>query len=258
MTGDDVLIPFQDSFWTIEKRWHMACLISTKDSSCARLFSVPHFSLANVWYSPGDGFFNYSLTPYSFNENCTELRLIDFPSEDLIPTPLKYIRTLWLESSLDTMDQLQKFINLLPVNHLKIGECVRHMPLNDLFQAAPNIYQLTMCGKTLVQIINSLPDGQNVFEQIKNLNMKQNVHSMDIDQICQSFPKLEHISLSVKNRDDIFRLFNELHYLNSIATHWTSPFKTPRSVIDEYLQQNNICTDGTYSFHVSSLHVWID
>ncbi|CAF3729142.1 unnamed protein product [Rotaria sp. Silwood1] len=258
MTGDNVLIPFQDSFWTIEKRWHMACLISTTTSSCARLFSVPHFSSTDVWYPPGEGFFNYSLTPYSFNENCTELRLIDFPSENLIPTPFKHIRTLWLESSIDTIDQLQKFINLLSVNHLKIGGCVRRIPLNDLFQAAPNIYQLTMCGKTLVQIINSLPDSQNVFEQIKNLNMKQTVHSMDIDQICQSFPKLEHISLSVKNQDDIFRIFNELHYLNSIAAHWTCPFKTPLSVIDEYLQQNNICTDGTYSFHVSSLHVWMD
>lgn len=74
MTGDDVLIPFQNPFWTIEKHWHMACLIQTMTQTCARLFSIPHFSPSDDWYPSSEGFINYSLSPYSFNDDCTELR----------------------------------------------------------------------------------------------------------------------------------------------------------------------------------------
>jgi hypothetical protein len=81
---------------------------------------------------------------------------------------------------------------------------------------------------------------------------------MDIDQICRIFAKLEHVSLSVEKREDILQIFTGLHYLISAKIHWTHPFKTPSPIMDEYLQQNNICTDGTYSFYASSLYVWID
>jgi len=258
MTGDDVLIPFQNSFWKIEKHWHMACLISTTTQTCARLFSVPHFSPIDDWYPPSEGFVNYSLTPCSFDDNCRELRVSYIPSQVLGPLPFKHIQTLSLEYSTDNIDQLQKFIDLLSIKHLQFRCSIQYTAFDDLLQAAPNIDQLTMNRKTLVQIIDSLPDDQNIYEQIKKLNVKDVILDIDIDQICQIFPKLEHVSLFVKERKDILRIFNGLHHLTSANVHWTHPFKTSPAVIDQCLQQNSICTDGTYWFHMSSLHVWID
>jgi hypothetical protein len=115
-----------------------------------------------------------------------------------------------------------------------------------------------MDQKTLVQIIDSLPDDQKVYEQIKKLDIEDTILQNNIDQICQMFPKLEHVCLSVKERDDIVPIFNGLHHLSSATVNWTHPTNTSTSVIDEYLKQNDICTDGTYRFHASSLHLWVD
>ncbi|CAF3443676.1 unnamed protein product [Rotaria sp. Silwood2] len=98
--------------------------------------------------------------------------------------------------------------------------------IKDLLQVTPNISQLTM--------------------------------DFNIDQICKIFPKLEYISLYAEQRDDILEIFNRLHYLISANIRWKYPFNTHPSIIDKYLQENNICTDGTYSFQTSSLEVWID
>ncbi|CAF3169415.1 unnamed protein product [Rotaria sp. Silwood2] len=258
MTGDDVLIPFQSSFWTNEKHWHMACLISTSTQSCARLFSVPHFAPTDAWYPPGEGFIYYSISSYSFDDNCTQLQVWNCPSPVLISSPFKYVQTLSLVCNIDHIDQLTKFINLLSVHHLILKPSVQSSLLSDLLQAASNIYQLTISHKTLTQIIDLFPNGQNKYEQIKRLNVQDIVLSNDIDKICQTFPKLEYISLHVKERNDIFRIFNEFHQLTSATIRWCEPFKTHLPVMDDYLKENNICTDGTYCFHASSLCVWID
>jgi len=260
MTGDDVLTHFQNPFWTIEKRWHFACLISSTTESCARLFSLPRFAPTDQWYPPCESFLNYSLTPYSFDDHCTELRVSHFPSQVLISSPFKRIHTLSLECSTVTDDikQLQKIVNLLSVNHLKFGPCGRSIPFDDLLQVAPNISQLTMNSRTLTQIMDSLPNDQNVYEQIKKLNVNNPILDMDVDRICRIFPKLEYVVLSVKEKKDIHRIFSGLHYLTSATVYWTYPFKISPLVMDEYLQQNNICTDGTYHLLASSLHVWID
>jgi hypothetical protein len=260
MTGDDVLTHFQNPFWTIEKHWRMACLISSTTQSCARLFSIPHFAPTDDWYPPNDGFFNYSLTPYSFDENCTELRVCHFSSQVLISSPFKRIHTLSLECTTvtDDIEQLQQIVNLLSVNHLKFGPCGRSIPFDDLLQVAPNISELTMNSRTLTQIMDSLPNDQNVYEQIKKLNVKNPILNMDVDRICRIFPKLEYLVLSVKEHEYISRIFSGLHYLISATVYWAHPFKIPPLVMDEYLQQNNICTDGTYQLLTSSLHVWID
>jgi hypothetical protein len=258
MTGDDVLIPFQNRFWTTEKHWHMACFISTVTQSCARLFSVPHFSPSDNWYPAGEGFFNYSVTGYSFDEGRKDLQIFQFPSEISIPSPFKHIQTLSLECTADNIDQLQKVVNLLPVNHLKFGSSVECTWFHDFLQVAPNISQLTMKRKALVQIMDSLTKDQHVCEQMKILNMKDIILSTDIDQIGQTFPKLEHISLMVKEREDILRIFDKLHYLTSTTVHWSHPYNTPVPVMNEFIEQNNICSDGTYWFHASTLHVWND
>ncbi|CAF4153283.1 unnamed protein product [Rotaria sp. Silwood2] len=258
MTADGVLSHFQNSFWTIDKHWQMACLISTMTQTCVQLFSVPQFSPTDSWYPPEEGFINHSLNHYLFHEDCTHLRVSHFPSEILAPLFFKHIRILSLECTTDNIDQIQKIVDLFSVKHLKFGSSVRCRPFNDLLKYAPNIYQLTMDRKTLVQIIDSPPDDQKVYEQIKKLNVEDTILNKDIDQICQIFPKLEHVSLSVKEREDIFPIFNGLHYLTSAIVSWTHPFNTSPSIIDEYLNQNSICTDGTYRFHASSLHVWID
>jgi hypothetical protein len=258
MTGDEVLLPFQNPFLTTEKHWDMACLISSVTQSCVRLFSVPHFSPKDEWYPPGEGFFNYSLTPYSFNDHCTELRVSNVPSPALIPSPFKHIQTLSIECTTDEIAQLHQIVNLSSVNHLKFGRSVGGTALNDILQVATNVDQLTIHFKTLMEIIDSLPADQHVYEQIKKLKVEDTILNMDINQLCQIFPKLEHVSLSVKERDTILRIFHGLHYLASASVRWTYPYKTSATVIDECLQQNNICTDGAYWLYTSGIQVWID
>jgi hypothetical protein len=258
MTGDDVLTPFQNSFWTIEKRWLMACLISSTTQSCARLFFVPHFAPIEAWYPPSEGFFNYSLTPYSFDENCTDLRVSSTSSDALIPSSFKHVHTLSLEYNTDNIKQLQAIVNLLSVNHLKFrysGQCT---VFNDILQAAPNINQLSMNCATLVRIINSLPNDQNVYEQIKQLNVNDTLFNMTIDQIYKIFPKLEHISISIKEREDIVPILNKFPYLISAIVHWTDFSRTSLSVVDRCLQENNMSTDGTYRLGRTSLNIWMD
>lgn len=179
------------------------------------------------------------------------------PSEVLISSPFNHIETLSLECTTDSINQLEKIVNLSSIKHLKLltAKCT---PFTDLLQAAPNISQLSMDRNRLIQIIDSLPDDQNVYEQIKTLNMKDAVLSTDIDQISRIFSKLEHVSLSVKHRDNILFIFNGFKHLISATVSWAMPFKTHLPLIDECLQQNNICTDSTYYFHGCLLHAWID
>ena len=67
------------------------------------------------------------------------------------------------------------------------------------------------------------------------------------------FPKLERISLFTKRRDDIFSILHQFQYLISTNIHWMEPLKTSLTTIEEYLQENNICTDNTYCFHMNQL-----
>ena len=258
ITGDDVLTPFQSPFWTIEKHWSMACLISTVNQSCVRLFSVPHFALIDDWYPPSEGFFNYSLTPYSFNECCKELKVSYIPSPPRISSPFKHIHTLSLQTDVNDITKLHAILNLLSVNHLKLEYSVRCTAFHEILQAAPNINQVTMNSKILGPLIDSFPDDQSVFEQIKRLNMNDVVLNIDIDRICKIFPKLEHVSLSTKKNEDICQIFSKLQYLTSATIQWIHFSRASLSIIDNYLQENNICTDGTYQLDVYSLHIWID
>jgi hypothetical protein len=258
LTGDDVLTPFQNPFWTIEKRWFMACLISSNTQSCARLFSIPHFASTEAWYPPSDGFFNYSLTPYSFDENCTDLRVSSIASDALISSPFKHIYTLSLEYNIDNIEQLQAIVNLLSVNHLKFRFSVPCTVFNDILRAAPSINQLSMNVITLVHIIDSLRNDQNVYEQIKQLNVNDTLSNMNIDQICQIFPKLEHISISIKETEDIVQILNKFPYLTSATIYWTGFSRRLLSVVDRCLQENSIHTDGTYRLSRNSLNVWMD
>ncbi len=258
LTGDDVLTPFQNPFWTIEKRWFMACLISSNTQSCARLFSIPHFASSEAWYPPSDGFFNYSLTPYSFDETCTDLRVSSIASDALISSPFKHIHTLSLEYNIDNIEQLQTIVNLLSVNHLKFRFSVPCIVFNDILRAAPSINQLSMNVITLVHIIDSLRNDQNVYEQIKQLNVNDTLSNMNIDQICKIFPKLEHISISIKETEDIVQILNKFPYLTSATIYWTGFSRRLLSVVDRCLQENSIHTDGTYRLSRNSLNVWMD
>jgi hypothetical protein len=256
MTGDDVLKPFQNNFWTTEKHCHMACMISTTSMSCVRLFSVPHFSQKSDWYPPGEAFLNYSLTPYSFNDDCTELRV--YSSEIVIPSPFKHIQTLSLENAINNIDQLQKGVNLLSANHLKLGPSIQYILLENLFQVAPNISQLSMNRRTFSRIMDSFPDNEKAHEQIKKLTVQDIVSDTDIDKICHMFPKVEYVSLSVRELEGTFRILSGLHYLTSATLHWVCSSKKHLPIMAEYLKQNGICTDDTYSLHSCLLQVWID
>lgn len=94
--------------------------------------------------------------------------------------------------------------------------------------------------------------------KIKKLNITDTIFNNDIDKICQMFPKLAHVSLSLKEYEDILRIFNGFHDLTSATICWKNPRKTFSAVINDYLQQNNMCTDGTYRSQTFSLHVLID
>lgn len=125
MTGNDVLLSSQSPFWTTEKYLHMACLISTMTQSCVRLFSVSHFAPTDDWYPSSEGFINYSLTDYSFYDNCIELRVSSFSQHLLISSRLEHIQTLSLECSTDSINQLQELINFLSVTCLKFTRSVQ-------------------------------------------------------------------------------------------------------------------------------------
>jgi hypothetical protein len=258
LSGDDVLIPFRNEFWTIEKRWYIACLISANTQSCALLFSVPHFSPSEVWYPPSEGFYNCSITPYSFNDSCTELRVAHFPSAVLTQSPFEHVQTLSLECSKIDIDHLQKVINLSLVHHLKIQYVGRDQPLYDLLDAAPHVYQLTMNPKTSRQAMDCLPNEHDVYQHIKILSLSEVLANIDIDRLCHIFSKVEHITLFIKDRDVILRILNGFEHLISATFKYTRTHKRPSLVSDEWLQMNNICIDGGYRLSETLLHVWID
>jgi hypothetical protein len=236
----------------------MACSIQTTSGTCARLFSVPHFAPSKGWYPPNEGLSNYSLAPYSFDDEYTELRLFYLPSSAAIPSSFKHIKKLSLNSSSINIDLLEKVVNLSTVTHLKLIYALHCHLFLDLLQAAPNIYQLRVSRKTLIQILDSLPNNQYAYEHLKTLIVEDTVLNADIDQICRIFPKVEYVSLSVKERDDILLIFNGLKHLTSATVSWIKPFKTLLPIMDELLQENNICTDGTYHVDGLCLYVWID
>ncbi|CAF1417343.1 unnamed protein product [Adineta steineri] len=264
MTADEVLTPFQTPFWTKEKHWQMGCFMSTSIQSCARLFSVPHFAPFEDWYPLNQGFSNHLLNdvrllnPYPFDDNCKHLKIYHLPTPVAVSIPFKNIQTLSIQCTADNIDQLHSILNLLSIHHLIIDYLKGCLVFHDLIQAAPNISQLTMRGQSLTHILNSLSNNEHTYEQIKNLHVKDVIHRNDIDQICRIFPKLEHISLHVKERNDILPIFEKLHYLISTTVQWFYSKRTSLSVMEEFLQENNICTDGAYEFFASSLNLWND
>ncbi|CAF1223877.1 unnamed protein product [Rotaria magnacalcarata] len=258
LTGDDVLTPFQNTFWTNEKHCQMACLISSAAQSCAKLFSVPHFAPSDAWYPPNEYFINYSITPCAFDDNYKELRVYDLPSPVLILSPYKHIRTLSVECSIDNIDQLIQIISLSSIRHLTLASAIQSISLYDILLAVPNVRQITIGYRAMMRFIGWLSKNQNKCEQIRELYLQDTVTGNDIDLLSKKLPKLEYISLHVKELDDIFHILNEFYELKSATIHCKYIFKKTMTTIDEYLRENNICTDGTYCLKPFSLCVWID
>ncbi|CAF2992071.1 unnamed protein product [Rotaria socialis] len=258
LTGDDVLTPFQNPFWTNEKHFQMACLISSETQSCAKLFSVPHFAPSDAWYPPIDNFINYSITPCAFDGNCKKLRVHNLPAPVLILSPYKHIRTLSVECNIDNIDQLMQIISLSSIRHLIFPSVIQSFALYDILLAAPNIRQVTVHYRALAQFIGWLSKDQNRCEQIRELYVQCALTGNDIDLLSKRLPKLEYISSHVKERDDIFHILNEFHELKSATIHFNNMLKKTWTTIVEYLQENNICTDGTYCLQPYLLCVWID
>jgi hypothetical protein len=258
MTGDDVLTPFQNSFWTIEKRWSMACLISTNMESCARLFSVPHFAPIEAWYPPSEGFYNYSLTPYSFDKDCTNLRVSYIPVNFLNASSFQHVRTLSIEGDITNFVQLPTTVNLSSVNHLKLEYPISFTVFNDILQAASNIRQLSANRAPLMNVINLFVNDGHAYEQIKQLHVHDTLLNTDIDTICKLFPKLEHISISIKEQVDVVQTLSKFPYLTSAIVHWAGFSKKLLSKMAEDLQENSMSIDGTYQLSHTSINIWMD
>ena len=258
LSADHVLASFHDQFWTNEKNWHMACLVSTMTDSCARLFSIPDGTPTEEWYPLGEGFTYHSLTPSSLYENFQELKIAYFPQSSLISSPLEQVQTLSLNCQTSEMDELEKIVNLRSVKHIKFATLVRYISFNDLLRAASNVNQITMSSQLFERMSNSFSTNDDVYEQITKLTINDITSPMDIATFSRMFPKLEHLSLSVKQRDDALAIFNEFHHLISATVHWTHPSKTSVDIIEKHLQENDVCSDGAYRFHSSTLNVWID
>ena len=258
LSADHVLASFHSHFWTNEKNWRMACLISTVTQSCVKLFSMPYFASTDEWYPLGEGFTYHSLTPSSFYESCKELKIAHFLDPPIVSSPLERVETLSFHFPTAEINQLQKVVNLLSVKHLVFTTIVRSLAFNDLLQAASNINRITMSSKLLERLVNSFSNENDMYEQIKKLTVNDVVSVTDIATLSRLFPKVEHLSLLVKQHDDVPSIFNRFHHLISATVSWSYPLKVSVDQIEEYLHENTICSDGSYHFHLSSLNVWID
>ncbi|UJR29374.1 hypothetical protein I4U23_010586 [Adineta vaga] len=257
LTRDDVLLPFENSFWKNERRCHMICIISYTSNSCVRLFSVPYFAPIDEYYPPNEWFINYSLTPYLSNDRCKELK-IEHCLPQTIPSFFPNIQTLTLQNHFTDVNGLQGIMNLSSVNHLKFETTFKSDVFHELVQVVPNVYQLTLAHASLPKLIEVFSPENNIYEQINSLHITDIISRTDIEQINRIFPKLERITLYTRERDDILSILDKFQYLISTNIHWTCPFKTTSAIIDESLQKNHICTDNTYYFHQSQLYIWND
>lgn len=259
MSATVVLSSFETPFWKSEKRWRMACTISNSSNSCVRLFSVADCAPTRQWYPEGEGFSDYSVSPhYLFHEQCQELQVYRYPSPMLVPTPFRAVQTLTLFDPTDDINALREIIDLSTVRHLKVEAPVACPVFAELLRTASSIDQLSMKQRNLRRLLDYLTGENLLYEQIKRLNVTETLISTDIEQIGQVFPKLERVSLYIKDREDILSLLHRLPHLISSSLHWSHPNIVSAPKMEQFLREHDIASDGTYYFILSSLSLWHD
>lgn len=258
ITSDDVLLPFENTFWKNEKHWHMACLISLTSQSCARLYSIPYFTPTDSLYPADEGFHNRSLNSYSFNDHFTDLIVYNLSSPILISSPFINIRNLSLQCDIYNINELKQIVNLLPVQHLILNTYIEVFSLYDVLKEGSNIYKLSIGHETVKRNWNLLTDDQNRYEQIKELYINEPISSSQIDQLCQKFPKLQFVSLYIKERNDIFRILKGFHQLLSATIYLQCIYQNSFKVTGQYLIENGICDFGIYYCNPYSFSIWMD
>ncbi|CAF0881085.1 unnamed protein product [Adineta ricciae] len=261
MSGDEVLNLFQNSFWINEKHCEMGCLISSSSQSCVRIFSLPSFSPRHHWFpSLNLGFYEYSLSSFPFDQHYKELNIFDCSQHNSISSCFPQIETLILQGSTPQIDALQSIMNLFSVKHLKIESIddLSSAAFDEILYSAPNLNELTLKSSTSLKLNGCRLSENVIYEQIKCLTITNIVDRNDLDEISRIFPKVERITLCGKERDEILPILTQLQCLVSATIQWSHPMKTPKEIIDKYLQQNHICSDGTYYFQWNQLYVWMD
>ena len=252
LSANDVLLPFQHSFWINEKHCQFACLISTMTNTCVQLFTIPHFSPVQCWYPAGEGFVHQSLVPFVFEEHCTTLKVSHFPSPVALPSPLTRVRTLALQCSLQSVEQLDNILQLAAVRQLDLAKNIECRPLMALLQAGMNISQLTVYHQTLFPIISS--DLLPVCRQIKELNVIDSFLPREIDRLCQVFPNLDDLSLLINDRSQILQVLDALPELKSALFRWPVSVQKSIHISREWLEEHQM----TFRLSANQLELWLN
>lgn len=122
-----------------------------------------------------------------------------------------------------------------------------------------------MLGRTLEDFKKSGLTIWDFFEKVKDLQFKQirvlticDYHvirdSYTIDRLCQLFPCIERLHVSIERIDNIIQFIDSLEYLSSVS--FNLKFLSNNELIINRMEESILST-FTYRFDGSCLHMWI-
>ena len=256
---DLVLVPFQNTFWTQDKRCSMVSFVSTSAWMCARLYSVPYFTPGQEWFPPSEGFIYHSVFPYEIADHCTYLHISQLLSTTVIPrASFKHVEILSLDNDSIDVNQLLQLVLVSTVRHLKVSKDVRSFAFVPLFAQARYIQQLTIPSGALKHMIDAFINSRQICVQIRKLCVEDSSDQMDLDRFCHVFGGLQHISLFIVDRNDVLRLIDGLAHLISATFRWTQEHALDARVSKDWLDERQLGVDGTFSLGYRAFSLWID
>ncbi|CAF1607585.1 unnamed protein product [Adineta ricciae] len=176
---------FQNSFWINKKHCDISCLI--------------HHQLDRVFES--FLFLLFHLVIIGFHQHYKELNIADFFQCNSIFSPFSQIETLILQCSVPKIETLRSVVNLFT---------------SETFEnSTANLNESTLKSSSLLKFNDYHLLENIIYEQIKCLTIINIIDGNDLKEISQLFPKIERITLTGKERDEILPILTQLQYLIS-------------------------------------------
>ena len=260
LSGNDVLLPFQNPFWTIEKQLQFVCNISTVTNGCVQLFTVPYFNPQEIAYPSSQGFFYYSIHSYPIEQNCTGLSISSYPIMNSNTFIFSKVKVLSLDVSFDQIEQISSILHLSTVSHLKLSKSIRGHNLVNLLHHGSNIHQLTLYRQTLFEFIQSISsENESIsFSKIQILHLNDSTPTIDYQSLSQLFSHLENIYFYSRERNEIVEILQRFSHIKNVHFRWLYKDQLSTVVSQQWLEDQGFNVDKYSILNKYQCDLWLE
>ena len=212
---NSLLRSFSSSFWLEKRHWYVACEKGHLTSSRPTIYSVPYFQPPLLFY-PSDNFLLATTADRDIVcKHATKLILTFHKAITLPVTLFTYVHSLTLLTSvLPPIEILQSIVDLKQIREIDVS-LVENFSVDDFAVLVDYMTNL----KIIKMHYNPLfvpPLHINYYTFVRKDKEMCVIDTNNIERFCYLFFHVRNLEITVRSKDTIIQLLNQLHYLEQI------------------------------------------